>query len=159
MSSPKPKPYVDPMCNTKEAVDFVKRIKAESQLVADQIDVPLENIVGLAAEETQYGEGRFAKRYNNYFSMRSPAPFETGFVPALEDPKVKVATYSSLHKCGESFVERWGDTVRGIKDPIEFAKALKKAHFNTGDSKTGGRDNFVNYLVGIIAAVKVRLAC
>ena len=91
--------------------------------------------------------------------MRSPAPFETGFVPALEDPKVKVATYSSLHQCGESFVERWGDTVRGIKDPIEFAKALKKAHFNTVDSKTGGRDNFVNYLVGIIAAVKVRLAC
>jgi flagellum-specific peptidoglycan hydrolase FlgJ len=159
MSHPNTKPYVNPLCNHQPAVDFVRKIHADCKTLADQLDVPVENLLGLAAEESQYGSGRIAKTYNNYFSMHAPAPFQKGAVPSQKNPKVKVATYDSFFKCGESFVERFGDRIRGIKDPTEFAKTLVKVHFNTGDSKTGGRDDFVPYLVQIIKSVKVRMIC
>jgi len=159
MSRPKSTSHVSPLCNYQSAVDFVKKIQADSKALADQIDVPVEYVVGLAAEESQYGSGRIANTYKNYFSMHAPAPFQNGAVPSLNNPKVKVATYDSFLKCGQSFVERFGDNVRGIKDPTEFAKALVKVRFNTGDSKTGGRDDFVPYLVQIIKNVKVRMTC
>jgi len=159
MSRPDTKPYLSPLCNYKSAVHFVKTIQADCKTLADQIDVPVENVVGLAAEESEYGSGRIAKTYNNYFSMHAPAPYQNGAVPSLKNPKLKVATYDTFLKCGQSFVERFGDSVRGIKDPTEFAKALVKVHFNTGDSKTGGRDDFVPYVVQIIGSVKVRMNC
>jgi hypothetical protein len=155
----KPKQHIDKLCNYQPAVDFVKKIQADCQTLADQIDVPLENIVGLAAEESEYGKGRIAMTYNNYFSMHATAPLQTGEVPSLKDPKVMVATYDSFLNGGQSFVKRYGDAVRGIKDPTEFAKALVKVRFNTANSKTGGRDDFVPYLSGIIGAVKVRMSC
>jgi hypothetical protein len=159
MSTPKAKPYVSPLCNYQSAVDFVKRIQADCKTLADRINVPVENVVGLAAEESEYGTGRIAKMYNNYFSMHAPAVFQTGAEPSMKNPKVKVAKYTSFLQCGESFVVRFGDSVRGIKDPTEFAKALVRVHFNTADSKTGGRDDFVAYLVQIIGNVKVRMTC
>ena len=80
MSRPKSTSHVSPLCNYQSAVDFVKKIQADSKALADQIDVPVEYVVGLAAEESQYGSGRIANTYKNYFSMHAPAPFQNGAV-------------------------------------------------------------------------------
>jgi hypothetical protein len=56
-------------------------------------------------------------------------------------------------------VAKYGPTISGISDAKEFANALVGAHFNSGKSSDGGRSDFVNYLVGIIDAVKVRAQC
>ncbi|MDI5829785.1 hypothetical protein MJN51_39885, partial [Salmonella enterica subsp. enterica serovar Kentucky] len=45
--------------------------------------VPVENILGLAAAESQYGTGRIAREYNNYFSLQAPASFQSGRVKYL----------------------------------------------------------------------------
>ena len=138
---------------------FVNRIKSDCQTIADSLDVPLENIVGLAAEESEWGRGRIAREYNNYFSMHAPAPLETDEKPARADPKVKVAVFDTFLQSGKSFAQRYGQQVKGQKDPKEFAQALVRCRFNSGDDKTGGRHDFVGYLTGIISDAKARLEC
>ena len=56
---------------------FVKKCRPDCQPIADRLKVPVENILGLAAQESQYGEGRIASQYNNYFSMHAPAVVAT----------------------------------------------------------------------------------
>ena len=149
------------LCNTTHAVAFVHKYKVDCEKVISEykLDVPVENILGLAASESEYGKGRIAGELNNYFSMRAPAPFQTGQESAQGDPRVIVAKFGSFYQGAQSFSRRFGDAVRGKKDPREFAQALMAKGYNTGNAKTGGRDGFVNYLIGIINAVKGRLSC
>ncbi len=37
------------------------------EIIAKELDVPVENILGLAAAESQYGTGRIAVEYNTTF--------------------------------------------------------------------------------------------
>src|SRR5262245_6123570 len=124
-------------CNALDAANFVQAHKFEADQLAAKLDVPTENLLGLAAEESRWGTGRIAREYNNYFSMHAPAPREIGSEPARGDPKVRVSKFESFLQSGESFIDRFGDCVRGKKDPKEFAEALVKCKFNSGNSKTG----------------------
>lgn len=151
--------HQSPLCNNEDAVSFVKQFLPYAKTIADELGVPVENILGLAAQESQWGSGRIAFTYNNYFSMRAPAPYQNGESKALGDPKVRVAHFIDKPTCGKSFVARWGDAVRNVTDPTEFGKVLVKAGFNTGNSKTGGRDDFVPYLKTIITNTTIRLGC
>ena len=146
-------------CNDRDAVGFVKIFSPYCVQVAKDLDIPLENLVGLAAEESGYGSGRISIDCKNFFSMRSPAPGQIGFEFARDDPKVKVAKYGRAIDSVESFKTKWGPFVQGKKDPVDFANALVRAGFNTGKNGNGGRAGFANYLVGIIISVKERLAC
>jgi uncharacterized FlgJ-related protein len=78
-------------CNITEAVKFVFKYRGDSEILARQVDVPFESILGLAAHESLYGGGRIARENNNYFSMHAPAPFQIGVDTAKDDPRVKVA--------------------------------------------------------------------
>ncbi len=147
------------LCNNVAAIEFIQKFKADATHIAIDLRVPLENILGLAAEESNYGKGRIATEYNNYFSMHAPAPGQTGAAAAQGSKTVKVATYDSFLACGQSFSSRYGRYVEGKNDPTDFANALVEAGYNPADSKKGGRDDFVEYLVGIINACKVRLSC
>lgn len=147
------------LCNNPIAVAFVLSFKTDASVIAKQLSVPVENILGLAAEESQYGQGRIAKEHNNYFSMHAPAPLQIGAAPVQGSTKVKVAVYSSFLQSGQSFATRFGSAVTGQADPRAFALALMRAGYNSGDPRTGGRAGFARYLVDIIGAVKGRMAC
>ena len=149
----------DKLCNNVPAVKFVSEYKNKCDTFAAQLEVPVENFLGLAAQESQYGTGRIARECNNYFSMHAPAKYQSGSQPARGNPKVQVAEFSSFEDCAKSFVSRFGADVKGKKDPKEFAKALVAAGFNSGDASSGGRDGFIDYLVDIISAVKRRMQC
>jgi hypothetical protein len=147
------------LCNNVEAVSFVIKYKNDCKIIADQLDVPVENILGLAAQESQYGTGRIAKELNNYFSMHAPAPFQIGAEAPLGNSHIKVAKFSSFSQSAQSFAARYGSAVRGKKDPLVFAQALVSISFNTGKAANGGRASFANYLADIIKAVKGSLPC
>lgn len=110
----------------------------DCQQIADELDVPVENILGLAASESGYGQSRISTELDNYFSMRSPAPGQIGTEPARGDPKVILAKYPSFLESVRSFAFRYGPAVRGKKDPWNFAQALVMSGFNSGNSKRGG---------------------
>jgi hypothetical protein len=149
----------DKWCGNHEAVGFVLKYYDDASKLAKEVDVPVENILGLAAQESQYGQGRIASELENYFSMHAPAPMQTGEETALKDKKVRVAKFKSFYQSGQSFVARYGSAIRGKADPVEFGRALVAAGFNSGDSTIGGRSGFAPYLAGIIGAVKHRTAC
>jgi flagellum-specific peptidoglycan hydrolase FlgJ len=147
------------LCNYAPAIAFVKKYEKSCMAVAIRLEVPVENILGLAAQESQYGQGRIASELNNYFSMHAPSNYQIGVESAKKDPKTKVSKFASFEKCADSFADRFGPAVKGKKDPAEFAQALIKVGFNSGNSSNGGRTGFAMYLVDIIHAVKVRLSC
>jgi uncharacterized FlgJ-related protein len=59
-------------CNNLDAVAFVMAHRADCMLIAAMLKLPTENILGLAAHESQYGVGRIAIEYNNFFSLHAP---------------------------------------------------------------------------------------
>lgn len=147
------------LCNNINAVTFVSKYKAACQPIADQLDLPVENILGLAAQESQYGAGRIARELNNYFSMHAPAPLQISAESAQGSASVKVAKFDSFQKSAQSFALRYGASVRGKREPMEFAQALVRSGYNSGDAATGGRNGFADYLAKIIVAVRGRMAC
>lgn len=147
------------LCNAVDAVAFVHKYRADCEPVAKQLAVPVENILGLAAQESQYGRGRIASEYNNYFSMHAPSPLQVRSESAKNNPKVKVAVFNSFADSARSFAMRYGPSVKGISDPKQFGEALVKAGFNPGTAELGGRAGFADYVAEIIGQVKIRLAC
>ena len=147
------------LCNFQVAVAFVTQHRVDAAIIAQKLCLPPENILGLAAEESLYGQGRIATAYNNYFSMHAPAPGQISETTANGSNKTRIAVYSSFLQCGESFAARFGKAVMGKRDPEAFAHALMLAGYNSGDPRTGGRAEFAKYLVNIINAVKGRMAC
>ncbi|WPN58595.1 glucosaminidase domain-containing protein [Pseudomonas sp. P9_31] len=146
-------------CNILTAVQFVQRYSNDCAVLAKMLNVPVENVLGLAAHESQHGIGRIAVEDNNYFSMHAPAPLQIGEDVARKDPHVRVAKFSSFLQSGQSFVARYGQAVKGKADPREFAQALVRVHFNTGNPKTGGAANYAQKVVDAIAMVKLRMVC
>jgi flagellum-specific peptidoglycan hydrolase FlgJ len=158
----------DTACNAGNAVAFAVTYKPHCQSVAQKLNIPVENILGLAAEESLWGTGRIAHDYNNYFSMHAKSATDlpkyaigaaiAGGTAHQKHP-VYVAKYKSFNDCAESFSDKYGNAVRDKSDPTEFAKALIGVNYNTGDAKTGGRDDFVEYLIGIIHMTRRRMNC
>jgi flagellum-specific peptidoglycan hydrolase FlgJ len=147
------------LCNNISAVTFVSKYKVVCQPIADQLNLPVENLLGLAAQESQYGTGRIARELNNYFSMHAPAPLQIGAEAPLGNASIKVAKFDSFQKSAQSFATSFGAAVRGQREPMAFAQALVRSGYNTGNAKTGGRDGFAQYLADIIIAVRGRMAC
>lgn len=108
---------------------FVDDHLDDAQKAADQLHVPVENILGLSALEGGWGvDSRFAKDGNNFFGLHYPSPYASGYVVAKDWPHPKVATFGSYADGLRSFVARYGNVISGISDPQEFARLLQ----NTG---------------------------
>ena len=132
-------------CNAVDAVTFIHKFRADCGPIAKQLGGSIENILGLAVQESEYGgEGRIAFEYNNYFSMHAPAPLQIRVESARKDSKVKIAVYSSFSASAQSLVMRYGSFVKGVSGSKKFAEALIRARFNSGSAKNGGRDGFAS---------------
>ncbi len=83
----------DKACNNVGAVRFAQEHMKVCEIIAKELDVPVENILGLAAAESQYGTGRIAREYNNYFSLQAPASFQSGRVHPKDSNKTWVAIF------------------------------------------------------------------
>lgn len=147
------------VCNNQEAVDFVMNYKSDCVTIAKLLKLPTEYILGLAALESQYGKGRIAREYNNFFSMHAPAPYQSGAIAPLGNAKIKVAIYPSFLDCARSFATRFGSTLIGLTTPEAFAKELVRIHFNTGNPATGGTAGYAAKVADIIKVVKARMEC
>jgi hypothetical protein len=111
---------------------FIDTHLADAQKIASRLDVPVENILGISALESDWGEHRFATEGNNYFGIHWPAPFATGFMSAKKNPKVKVATFASHADSARSFAAISASYLLGIADPHDFAAALHQHGFGVG---------------------------
>jgi hypothetical protein len=112
---------------------FVDAHLADAQTVADQLGVPVENILGLSAMESGWGSSRFATEGNNFFGIHYPAPYATGYIPAGRG-SARVATFASFADGLRSFAAISGALIQGVTDPSDFAAALRDSgKFGVGD--------------------------
>jgi hypothetical protein len=110
--------------NPAERAAFVQSNLADAVQGAKALGVPPENILGLSALESTWGQGKFAaNKNNNFFNMHYPAPFQSGY--KLSDKKTKISTFSSYAASMQSFIKVNGSVVRGKSDPEDFARALQ----------------------------------
>jgi len=118
----------DPTVEKKEK--FVDRFYQDAQKAANELGVPVENVLGICALESGWGgadpKARFAREGNNFFSQYHPAPYETGWM-WNDDKTIKMAKFASISDSVRSFVDQYGHLVKGISDPEKFAAALQNA--------------------------------
>jgi hypothetical protein len=130
---------------------FVDAHLADAQKAAKELGVPVENILGLSAVESNGGRSRFANQANNYFGIHYPAPYATGYLQALRGP-VKVARFASYADCLKSFVATSGSLVEGEADPENFAAALQNSGKFGIDPTTGAK--VPTYVSGVATTIR-----
>jgi hypothetical protein len=128
-------PAADPIDATvAKKQEFVATYQLALGRAAKQLNVPVENLLGIAALESNWGKSRFASKGFNIFGMQYPAPFAVGYIQASRSSKdgifARLAKYKNVDDCVSSFVQHFGPLIRGTKDPIQFMTKLQdRAHF------------------------------
>ena len=122
----------DPACNVGYAVDFVHAHEADAAIVAKELGVSTQDILGLSASESTFGSGKFVRdEGNNYFSLQGNenSPFANG--NQFSGGGTELSTFPSYLASARSFAAQYGSLVRGRVDPAQFARALVP-RFNSG---------------------------
>lgn len=114
-----------------EKQKFVDDHLAAAQEAAKQLDLPVENILGLSALEGGWGKtSRFAREGNNFLSIYYPAPYAVAPIPAKDKTVTghtnKLSAFASYGDCLQSFVRLYDPIVHGIDDPEQFATILQQ---------------------------------
>jgi hypothetical protein len=132
---------------------FIDAHLADAQKAADKLGVPVENILGLSALESEWGESRFAIQGNNYFGIHYPAPFASGYMVAANG--IKVSTFASYADSLNSFVAISGSIVQDESNPETFVAALQNSKKFGVDTTTGAKDPaYVGTAVAIIRGLR-----
>jgi hypothetical protein len=130
---------------------FVEAHLAAAQKAADELGVPVENILVISALESGWGTSS-AAAHNNYFGLQYPAPFATGSVQAQRNKKVRLATFASYADSASAFVSETKSIVQGRSDPETFAAALQNSGKFGIDTTTGAK--VTGYVDDVAATIK-----
>jgi RHS repeat-associated protein len=144
----------DPTNN--KVLTFIAAHKADASAVANQLNVPAQNILGLSAQESNYGQSTIAQAANNYFGQHAGAPGSSGIYTTSGG--VAVATFSNYLASAQSFATAFGGLVQNRTSPSSFANALVP-RFNPASTAAGGNPGFVQAVTGAINSVASRLNC
>ena len=147
----------DPPHEKSNAMEFVIAHHKDAEIIAASLNVPTEMILGLSGVETEWEkvDWLFKETISSRWKPKKDYLFKKHICHlANMAPWQHLGSYLDS---GRSFALRYGDAVRGIKNPVAFAQALVRAKFNSGNSKNGGSDNFVTKTADTINSTKRRL--
>jgi RHS repeat-associated protein len=155
---PKPKCNREDPTNAK-VLDFIQAHRADAQAIASQLNVPVQNILGLSAQESAYGLSAIAQGANNYFGLHAGAPGSTGTYTTSGGATVSAfPSATGYSSSGQAFATMYGSLVQDRANAAAFANSLVPK-FNTANAKTGGNPDFLKAVTGAIAAIASRLNC
>jgi hypothetical protein len=104
--------------------DFADNYLAATEKAAQELNVPVQNILGLAAYESTWGTSKIAQNTNNFFGLHYSDQFDE-YEPCITDKGAEVSQFDDYAQSLQAFVDRKGDIVRNISDPVAFATALQ----------------------------------
>ncbi len=134
---------------------FVDAHLAAAQKAADRLGVPVENVLGLAALEAQWGHSRFAVEGNNFFNLHAGSSYATGSIKARQSNN-RVATFDSPEDSFHSFSTDMAGIVKSKQRPEDFAAALQNAGKFGIDPTTGSKiPTFVSDTAGTIKGLRI----
>ncbi len=149
------------------AIKFMINNLQAAQDIADNLDLPVQNILGLSGMETGYGTNRNARLYANYFSVGAwtarPSPSDLpAYATSSWGPSGKGLYYATFNTSvnpnpgmapsGQWFTATYGDSVFGLRSPDDFATELSQ-RFNPTEP------GFRKALLGGIKAIQDRMGC
>jgi hypothetical protein len=107
--------------------NFVDAHLIATEKVAQELNMPVENILGIAALESEWGEYRFASKGNNFFGIYYPAPYgvPNEWNTAHDNPNARLAVFDSYEDSLKSFAYSNGSLIQGKSDPVEFMQGLQ----------------------------------
>jgi RHS repeat-associated protein len=144
-------------CANKAAVKFVKSNQADAKKLADKLNVPVEFVLAVAADESQYGQYPTAVAANNYFGIHAGAianangsigpyannPIFAAWAPGTDGFLGSGNAFASIAK---------SDNASGETNATNFFTDIH-AQFGVGTV------NYVNNMLNVLKAVKARLKC
>jgi RHS repeat-associated protein len=138
----------------KTYLDFIEAYRADAQELAEELDVPTASILGLSAEESQFGKSNIAQQAHNFFGLHAPAPGQTDVY--VTRTGVSIAAFpeaTGFRSSGESFVKKYGKFVTGVSGAEPFAAALHGHGFGVGNPQ------YVADLTNVIKNTAARIDC
>jgi hypothetical protein len=146
-------------CGAKQALSFIHTNQAAAATVAQQLNVPTQNVLGLSGIESSWGQSNAALQANNFFGLHggTNAPFATGVW--YTSGGVAMSSFPSYLASAQSFAAQNGSFVKGVANPTAFAQGLVKAGFNPATAAGGGNPDFVSSTASTINATAGRMQC
>ncbi len=142
-----------------KVLDFIRANLAAANKLAAELHDPVQDVLGLSAEESGKGLSAIAVNAHNFFGLHAGAPGNIGIYTTLGGATVsKFSAQTGFLDSGQAFVDLYKGAVTGATDPTKFAQALVQAGFNTGKAGTGN-PNFVPLVSGTIGGIQKRLNC
>jgi RHS repeat-associated protein len=151
----------------KTYLDFIRAHLAEAAAMAAQLNVPVENILGLSGLESQFGDSRIAREDNDFFGLHTfppssgkQLPGQIGVDTAHGTVNDKNPVYLPIFadpgfaNSGAAFAQTKGGLVQGMADPVKFLTILH----NKGGYGVG-RSGYVGDVNSVIARFRNRLKC
>jgi hypothetical protein len=123
--NPNIRPIVAPLNPVQAKKErFVDAHLADTQKAADQLGVPVENILGVAALESNWGASRIALQGNNFFGINYPAPHGVGPLPAPPGGTTIYSKFSSYADSLKSFRSDRGVPGPGQKRSLRICRCI-----------------------------------
>jgi RHS repeat-associated protein len=145
------------LCDNKEAVAFVKDNLEDAKKLADKLQVPVQFVLAVSANESTYGQYPTAIAANNIFGIHSGSiPEANGSTGPYSGNPIfaawKPGTNGFLGS-GNAFGSiAMSDNAKGMKNPRDFFTAIHK-QFGVGTP------SYVSDMLKVLNAVTVRLTC
>ena len=143
-------------------LDWILKHRNDAIEVAATLKTTVQNILVLAAVESDFGRNRFVREGNNFFALsttrQNPLPGQIGLMIAMGDPNVGMAKFQDFLTCGKAFAQTRGQLIKGETDPARFASTLQnRGKFGIGPQ--GALPAYVKQLTGVIHELAIRLNC
>ncbi len=143
-------------------LDWILRHKADTVDIAAGLRTTLQNVLGLAAFESDFGRNRNTLIGNNYFSLMTtkdePLPGQIGLLMSQADQNLGVAKFQDYLSCAKAFAQTIGQFIVGEPDPARFASIIQ-TRGKFGINVRGPLPTYVEELTNVIHEVAIRLNC
>jgi hypothetical protein len=143
-------------------LDWILAHREDCKEIAATLKTTAQNILGLAAMESDFGRNRFVTDGNNFFALsttrQNPLPGQIGLAIAMGDPNTGMAKFPDFLTCARAFAQTKGQLILNVTDPASFASTLQ----NRGKFGVGPRGTlpaYVKDLTRIIHELAIRLSC
>lgn len=137
----------------KRKQDFVDAHLAATEKAAKTLHVPVENILGLSALESTWGTSDIAQNANNFFGLHYSSKLDDN-EPYINAQGVKMSQYDNYDESLQAFVERKGNLIYGVSDPVKFATIIQNdGKFGINTDTGENVSDYVNRLVTTIKSV------
>jgi hypothetical protein len=146
----------------RQYLDWILAYRNDAAEIAATLKTSVQNILGLAAVESEFGKNRWAREGNNFFALSTtrdkPLPGQIGLMIAMGDPKLGMAKFQDFLACGKAFAQTTGQIILDEADPARFAATLQnRGKFGTGPQ--GPIHGYVKELTDVIREMAIRLNC